>query len=327
MRSFFIFGIAISYAIASAAQANDALRCLNLVSAEQFEAARPVCRNLELNDPDAAMAFAYYQFYGEVGRKRLPKIARLGIDEATSEERRALESARRYFQVAAEAGNPDAQMLLSMAISIFDPPEISADGISYNEEQTRWLTRAAEQGLPEANYELGIRALSSGGSLLVQPEFLPYLERAAQLGHEEAADRLSEYKTATKLASTDSLDDPVALRKYAAELWSSPNGDEREANRLMRLLADAGDEEAMVTAGKWSWPDDGERALKYLTMAAELNNAEAMTALGNLYACRGDAAEAIRWFTEARDRGDSVARYSLKEITDCGIDEWECRFL
>jgi TPR repeat protein len=83
----------------------------------------------------------------------------------------------------------------------------------------------------------------------------------------------------------------------------------------------------MVTAGKWSWPEDAEGALKYLTMAAELNNAEAMTALGNFYACRGDSTKAIRWFTEARDSGDSVARYSLKEMRDWGIDEWECRFL
>lgn len=327
MRSYCLFGVVVLFAIATSAQANDALRCLDMVAEGRFDAARPVCRNLELSDPNAAMAFGYYQLYGEIGGERLQKIALLGIDKATPDERRTLESARRHFLVAAEAGDPNAQMLLSMMIGVFEPAEISADGVTYNEEQTRWLTKAAEQGVPEANYQLGIRALSPFGTLLIQPEFLPYLERAAQLGHEEAAERLSEYETATKLASTDSLDDPVALRKHAAELWSSPNGDEREANRLMRLLADAGDEVAMVTAGKWSWPEDAEGALKYLTMAAELNNAEAMTALGNFHACRGDSTKAIRWFTEARDRGDSVARYSLNEMRDWGIDEWECRFL
>jgi len=327
MRGFRLFGVVVLFAIATTAQANDALRCLDMVSAGRFDAARSVCRNLELSDPNAAMAFAYYQLYGEVGGERLQKISRLGIDKATPEERRTLESARRYFLVAAEAGNPDAQMLLSITIGVFEPAEISADSVTYNEEQTRWLTKAAEQGVPEANYQLGVRALSPGGTLLIQPEFLPYLERAVQLGHEEAAERLSKYETATALASTDSVDNPAALRRHAAELWSSPNGDEREANRLMRLLADAGDEEAMVTAGKWSWPEDAEGALKYLSMAAALNSAEAMTALGNFYACRGDSTRAIRWFTEARDNGDSVARYSLKEMTDWGIDEWECRFL
>lgn len=327
MHNIYSFGVVVLFAIATSAQANDALRCIDLVAAERFDAARPVCRNLELSDPNAAMAFGYYQFYGEVGRERLPKIAALGIEEAAPEERRALESARRHFLIAAEAGNPDAQMLLSMTIGVFDPPKISADGVAYNEEQTRWLTRAAEQGVPEANYELGIRALSPFGTLLIKPEFLSYLERAAALGHEEASKRLNEYKTAKQLASTDSLDDPVALRRHAAELWSSPHGNVQEANRLMRLLADAGDEEAMVTAGKWSWPDDPKGALQYLTKAAGLNNVEAMTALGNFYACRGDSAAAIRWFTKARDRGDSVARYSLKEMTDWGIDEWECRFL
>ena len=327
MRSYCLFGVLVLSAIATSAQANDARRCLDMVAEGRFDEARPVCRNLELSEPNAAMAFGYHQLYGEIGGERLQKIALLGIDKATPDERRTLESARRHFLVAAEAGDPNAQMLLSMMIGVFEPAEISADGVTYNEEQTRWLTKAAEQGVPEANYQLGIRALSPLGTLLIQPEFLPFLIRAAQLGHEEAAERLSEYETATRLASTDSLEDPAALREHAAELWSSPNGDEREANRLMRLLADAGDEEAMVTAGKWSWPEDVEGALKYLTMAAELNNAEAMTALGNFYACRGDSAKAIRWFTEARDRGDSVARYSLNEMRDWGIDEWECRFL
>ena len=326
MRRFCYVGVVILLATATTAQANDALRCLDLVSAERFGAARPVCLNLELSDPNGAMAFAYYQLYGEVGGERLQKIALLSIDNATPEERRTLESARRNLQIAAEAGNPGAQMLLSMTIGVFEPAEIGSNGVTYNEEQTRWLTKAAEQDVPEANYQLGIRALSSG-TLLIQSEFLRYLERAAQLGHEEAAKRLDEYETATHLAATDSLDDPVALRQHAAELWSSPNGDKQEANRLMRLLADAGYEEAMVSAGKWSWPEDAEGALRYLSMAAELNNTEAMTALGNFYACRGDSAKAIRWFSDASDEGDAVARYSLKEMTNWGIDEWECRFL
>ena len=327
MRSFSIFSIAILFAIASAAQANDALRCLNLVSIEQFDAARPVCRNLELKDPDAAMAFAYYQFYGEVGRKRLQKIAALGIDQATSEERRALESARRYFQIAAEAGNPDAQMLLSMTIGIFDPPEITAGSVTYNEEQTRWLIRAAEQDVPEANYELGIRALSLGGTLLIQPEFLPYLERAATLGHEEGAKRLSDYETARHLAATDSIDDPDALRSHATEHVSSPEGDVHEGNRLMRLLADAGDVEAMFIAGRWAWPADSDGAKKYLAMAADSGNENAMMALGNWYACSGDADEARRWFKKALAGNHPEARFALNELAEWGIDEWECRFL
>ena len=327
MRSICSFGAVVLFAIATSAHADDALRCFDMVAEGRFDAARPVCHNLELSDPNAAMVFGYYQLYGEVGAERLQKIAVVGIEQATSEERRTLEIARRHFLVAAEVGDPIAQMLLSMVVGVFEPPEVNSDGVVYSEEQTRWLIRAAEQGVPEANYQLGIRALSPLGTLLIQAEYFPYLQRAAQLGHEEAAERLSEYESATKLASADSIDDAVVLRKHASELWSSPNGDKREANRLMRLLADAGDEEAMVTAGKWSWPQDTVGALKYLTMAADLDNAEAMTALGNFYACRGDSTQAIRWFTEARDRGDSVARYSLKEMTDWGIDQWECGFL
>lgn len=327
MRGSCFFGAVLLLAMATSARADDALRCLDSVIAGRFDAARTVCRSLDLRDPDSAMVFAYYQLYGEIGGERLQKLALIGIEDATTVERRTLESARRHFLVAAEAGNPDAQMLLSMTIGMLEPAEISADGVSHNEEETRWLTKAAEQGVPEANYRLGIRALSPGGTLLIQPEYLPYLERAARLGHEEAAHRFGEYETATQLASTDSVDDPVALRKHAADLWSHPNGDEKEANRLMRLLADAGDEEAMVIAGKWAWPDDADGALKYLGMAAELNNAEAMTALGNFYSCRGDSTNAIRWFTAARDKGDPVASYSLKEMADWGIDEWECRFL
>ena len=327
MRDLNYIAVVVLMAAASSVRANDALRCLDLVEAARLDAASSVCRNLDLSDPNAAQAFAYYKLYGEVGRNRLQTIALQGIDKATLEEKRALESARRHFLVAAEDGSAVAQMLLAMTIGLIEPAVFESSGPKYGEQRTYWLKRAAEQGVAEANYQLGIRALSPFGTMLDHPEYLPYLERAAQLGHEEAAKRLDEYETAARLAATGSLDDPAALRKHAAELWASPTGDVDEANRLMRLLADAGDEEAMLTAGEWAWPEDADAAKKYLGMAADGGNGSAMMALGNWYACRGDAAEASRWFKKALAGNHPEARYALNELSEWGVEEWDCRFL
>ena len=325
-RSTSISAIAL-LAASAAVYADDAVRCLDLIQAERFDAARPVCRNLELSDPHSAQAFAYFELYGEIGRKRLQVMGMRGADEMTAEEKRTLESARQHFLTAAEAGSPAAQMLLAMTIGILKPAKVEVDGVKYDEEQTYWLKKAAEQGIAEANFQLGVRALSPLGTVLVNPEYLPYLERAAQLGDEEAARRLNDYVAAEQSAVTDNLDDPEALRRRAKELWSGPFGDEQEANRLMRLLADAGDEEAMYVAGRWAWPDDVDGARKYLGMAAEAGSDKAMISLGNWYACHGDADEAGRWFRKALAMGHPEARYALNELDEWGLDEWDCRII
>lgn len=325
----FVGFLAVMLGLSSATtQVDDAARCIDLVAAGRLESAASICRNLELDDPTAAMAFAYYQYYGVVGPARVAQIGVMGIEEATPAEKRALQSARQYFLVAAEAGSPGAQYLLAMTIFAWDPPELSDEGVRYSDEATYWLTKAAEQDVPDANYLLGIRALSPGGTRLTQPENLPYLKRAADLGHEEAAERLGEYERAIRLAENPSLEDAAALRQHAAGLWMTREADAvREANRLMRWLADAGDETAMLVAGKWAWPDDAAVARKYLDMAVAAGNEQAMIALGNLFACNRDADNARQWFENALARDHPEARAALNELAEWGIEGWDCRHL
>lgn len=322
------FVAAILGSASASAQADDAARCIELVVAGRLDSAESICLNLEIDDPAAAMAFAYYQYYGVVGPARVARLGVTGIEEATTEEKRALESARRYFLVAAEAGSPGAQYLLALTILTWDPPERTDEGVRYSDEATYWLIKAAEQDVPDANYLLGIRALSPGGTWLTEPEYLPYLKRAAELGHEEAAERLGEYERAIGLAENPSLEDAAALRQHAAGLWMTRDADAvREANRLMRWLADAGDETAMLVAAKWAWPDDVAEARRYLDMAVAAGNDEAMIALGNLFACNRNADKARLWFENALERNHPEARAALDELAEWGIEGWDCRYL
>jgi sugar phosphate isomerase/epimerase len=57
------------------------------------------------------------------------------------------DEARRWFTVAAEAGNAHAQYCLGMYATELDPPDLDA--------ARRWFTAAAEGGDPFAQYNLG----------------------------------------------------------------------------------------------------------------------------------------------------------------------------
>ena len=310
--------------------ADDASHCLDLVQSERIDAAHTVCRNLDLDDPGEAQVFAHYQQYGVIGRARLREIALRGIDTATASERQTLEESREHLLFAAESGMRWAPMLLAMTIAMFEPPEIDVETgiVTYSEDQTYWFGKAAELGWPEANYQLGIRALSDSGTMLIQPEYMPYLERAAELDHAEAVALLRKYESATAAAESAAVDDPDLLREHAIELITHPDGDREAGIRLMKTLADAGDEEAMLMVGKWAWHEEDPAASReYLEKAASAGNADAMMALGNWHACNGNADEAGRWFEEATANKHPEARYASRDLAEWGIDEWECRFL
>lgn len=312
------------------ALADDFEDCLSFVQEGDIRGAEQSCGKLDQADPFHATALGFFEFYGRIGSDRLRIISVQGIKKATSVEKAALDRAIGYFRRGAEAGLADAQFQYAFATSIKKPKPENILEFRLDEEHLDWLRKAADQ-----DHRGALSMLASYSAMpdiddtaeILRPDLLPYLERAAELGDEDAIRLLGRVEKARQLPAEAEAGDPAAQRIYARKLYSQRPRDTEQALELMRSSADAGDLEAMKYAGLWSWPGNKDDTVKYLKMAAEFSDSKAMMALGNTYACLGDAPESRRWFEKARAMEHPEARYAIAELDEWGIEEWECRYV
>ena len=315
--------------------ADRAEECVAALVESDFESARRLCPELDNGNPLSGMALGWYEIYAVVGSERLQEIALRGIEEASSAELASLDRAASSFLVAAEAGIAEAQFEYARLLGVRRPRPSDLSEYAPDPEYLRWMKKAADQDYPLAIYMLGMQAYSSivmPGGATADNEFLPYLEKAAELGFEEAQNMLEQYRHDEALPRRAASGDAEAQREYAIDLNFQGRAGNRpelveEALELMKAAADGGDSEALRLAGNWSWPQDPEASENYLLAAAAGQDSKAMMSLGNLYACKGDAKASRRWFVAAQQLKHPEARYAIAELDEWGLDEWDCRII
>lgn len=86
---------------------------------------------------------------------------------------------RWYFR-AAEAGDPEAQLLLGIRY------ESGVDFEQSDEKAADWYERAARQGLPEAQFKLAVMLAEGRGRLRSLPDALEWYRKAAQQNYAPA---------------------------------------------------------------------------------------------------------------------------------------------
>ena len=163
--------------------------------------------------------------------------------------------------------------------------------------------RAAEAGLPEAQFNLG-RLLATRVDPPHLAEARIWYTRAAEAGHDDA-----QFNLGVLLATR--LDPP----------------DLGEARAWWTRAAEAGDADAqfnlgMLLATRLDPPDLGE-ARAWWTRAAEAGDADAQFNLAVLLADlldRPDLAEARAWYTRAAEAGHDDAQFNLKVLLATRLD-------
>ena len=166
-------------------------------------------------------------------------------------------------------------------------------------EASQWLQPAADAGLAEAQFQLGLIA-ETGGSGVLQDRrrsFDLYSKAAAQ-GHVMAAYRLG-----------------IAYR-YGRGV----RVDEKEAMRWFSVAADKSNSEAMTQIGILYAQGRGvaqndPMARQYFDKASALGNAEAMRQIANMYlegnGVTQDDAQGYAWLKRAADAGSEQAARRL----------------
>jgi TPR repeat protein len=214
-------------------------------------------------------------------------------------------AAARYYQIAAEAGNPDAQFALAELYR-------KGNGLGADTaEAERWYAAAAKSyagaDSAKAQERLGQMYLDGRGVPKDVMQGVLLLERVAQQG-----------RTSTQL---------LLARLYERGTEGLP-ADQGRAVAYYQMAAEAGHAGALYTlAGLHATgngvPRDGRHAVELYQQAAAAGARKAYGKLGDLYAdgkvVPQDYAEANKWLAKSAQNGDGQAAFRLAEAYERGL--------
>lgn len=239
--------------------------------------------------------------------------------------------ALKWFQKAAEGGNPMAQVIVYTIYSSGDGGPLD------NDRANLWLTKAAEQGDARAQTILGTNYRSGSGVERNDEEASRWFRRAA-----EGGSRLAQYNLAVMYESGRGvpLDEAAALSWFekAAEQGQleaqlrvaldysdggpGPGKDYGQTVESLRRAAEGGDSEAqfflgVLYCGREGFPKNIQEGLKWLETAAESGDSRAALYLGRKYLNFSDPelpqnlTTAARWLNAADEAGEPEASQAL----------------
>ena len=242
-----------------------------------------------------------------VGRtdEQLRLVGRLDVlvGPAVSDRVRRLRERHMATFVAASGGDPAAQVALS---ELFDPEKTdwaSAPVLRHPAGVVHWLEKAAEVGHIEAMNRLAVRLMSGWG--------VPSDQRRAVELIEQAYD-----------ASGSPWSWRLMVQAYSAGLGTDAKRDQAVYTQR-RARADQGDTKAMTTVGLMfetgrSVAKDEAEAVVWYQRAADLGFADAQVRLGECYE-RGkgvekDETRAVLWYRKAADQDNALGSVELARL-------------
>lgn len=193
------------------------------------------------------------------------------------------EQAVRWWRQSSRNDNPQAQYLLGKAI-------LEGTGAPKNPARAiDWLSQSAEQGNKDAQYLIG--KMYYEGYAVAQDKKLAkdWLSRAAAQGHSHAINLLARFK--------DALDLTTMVYQHSPE--------------VLKAMANKGDPQAQYElglryeSGAWDVQQDNDKALAWITRAAQAGNHIAMKTLADIYrhgdlGLAADPARAAEWDRKAK---------------------------
>ena len=296
---------------------------------------------LELARQHGGPLTAWYERAYDAGNTRAGLVlAQLLLDEPGAAPAPALRAkALRALEDAARAGFAEAQWLLARqpeALAAPRPagmaaplPARAANGAAAAGPASGqpWLRRAADNGLPEAQFALLEQSWKGG-------QWQDYLERALPLARALAEE--GPGKSTQRLTPGE-----VSLLSRVARLLEGGTAgasvDAAELHVFWELAAAENDRHAQLAMGLWyaRMQVDGTRvtggagaanfkkAIRWLLLAGEQGLAEAWYALSRIYVkpefSQRDVADAQRYLERAAEMGYRVAQL------ECGNNAWRAR--
>ena len=198
-------------------------------------------------------------------------------------------------------GDPAAQTLIA---------EIYSSGLGVKRDlvkATEWYEKAADQGVPEALFQLAMILLDGGPELGDRDRAFTLLERAADADH-----RLAQFNYAQMLTSRDPTS--AGLARAADYYEKAARGGLADAQYAMARIYEAG------TAGR---PADDAEARRWLEAAATQNYDTAQIELGTwlVEGSHGerDPEQGFAWLMRAARAGNPAAQNRVAKLYRAGV--------
>ncbi|MDB5761186.1 MAG: SEL1-like repeat protein [Herminiimonas sp.] len=177
------------------------------------------------------------------------------------------EEMERYWELAAQAGDRNAQFSLGLWLARMDANgarTVAIPGLAHYKKSLRWLALSAEQGLADAWYAMSKIYLKPEFSQRSVADAQRYLERAAESGHSAAQAELgmSAWRTRREQSSNDTRA-VYWLQKAAAQ-------GNREARILLEKIAGHASPAAWAQAAKRRLTRDMVNVFPFLAARIEL---------------------------------------------------------
>lgn len=176
----------------------------------------------------------------------LAMLARYGPEDRRAELRKKPRRGRSWLRVAAEAGNPDAQLALGRT---YEHGEYT---LANHSEAVKWYTLAAEQGNPLAQWRLGLLHFAGYGEVPKHYRKARYwLELSARQGFAQAQGRLGW------MFYTGEAGEKDLVKAYAWMSLGAYGGDQRTFGYKERVKAEMTGkelEQALILAARL-WQD------------------------------------------------------------------------
>ena len=211
-----------------------------------------------------------------------------------SEDADCIEEAKRWYRMAAEAGDPDAAT--NLANLLIKEAERTMD------EAHRWLAEAAGAGQLQAQYTLGAMNQNGQGTPVSIAAAIKWYTEAARQGMADAQ---------LELAKIYYNGDHGAVDYSAARHW-------------LEKAAVQGSAEAQFGLGMLFYEGkacvvDLDRAIDWFTMASCSGYSPADVTLGHIYESAESGVhynpkEAVAHYEKAADSGDIIAMISLADL-------------
>ena len=241
----------------------------------------------------------------------------------------------------AESGDPNSQ--LALAKKYFD----GRKGIpqDYN-EAVKWFTKAAQQGLADAQNNLGEMYDNGQGTPQDYNEAVKWLTKAAQQGHAKAQNNLGlmyykgqgvsqDYNQTVKWFTKAAQQGHAKAQYNLGLMHAKGRGVPQNYDEMVKWFTKAaiqGIPEAQFNLGViyfngLSVTEDYREAANWFTKAAAQGMAEAQFNIGLMYyegqGVPQDYKVAAKWYTKAAAQGLDIAQYNLGLMYYKGNGVWE----
>ena len=280
------------------------------------------------HEPDIALSFECLSRAIDLGSQEALSFVSSYGSGLIAKKHAPLEIAVKWYQIAAEQGNKDAQRSMGHVFR-------NGEGVEQNYEKAiEWYMKAAGQGEVISQRVLGFMCLKGLGTEIDTEKALEWYTKAAEQGDilsQKALGRFYYNGTGVEKDSGKSFEwymkaaeqGDVEAQRVVGFRYSSGTGVEKDlkkAREWYMKAAEQGDVEAQRVVGhKYSKGSgvekDYEKAIEWYTKAAEQGDVYSQKALGRIYynglGVEKDTKKAFEWYMKAAEQGDAEAQRNI----------------